>query len=103
MQLRAQNGPRVTGSAIAAGATGSSLTRFVEMPVGQADVPHTTPMMIGVVGGALDGMHDSGSRITPMYAPPFEFNGTIDGVTVDVSGELIRDSENKMRVIMARQ
>jgi len=46
---------------------------------------------------------DSGAPVTPAYAPPFEFSGTIHSVTVDVSGELIRDSEAEMRQIMARQ
>ncbi|MCK5431001.1 MAG: hypothetical protein KAI94_16105 [Anaerolineales bacterium] len=46
---------------------------------------------------------DSGSPVTPEYAPPFEFTGEIDSVTVDVSGELIKDSEAELRQIMARQ
>jgi len=46
---------------------------------------------------------DSGAPVTPEYSPPFEFTGTIDSVTVDVSGELIRDTEAEMRQIMARQ
>jgi hypothetical protein len=46
---------------------------------------------------------DSGSPVTPAYKPPFEFTGTIDTVTVDVSGELIKDSEAEIRQIMARQ
>ena len=71
--------------------------------VGQADFPYTTPMMFGVAGGALECGMDSGSPITPEYAPPFEFTGTIDSVTVDVSGELIKDTEAEMRQIMARQ
>jgi hypothetical protein len=46
---------------------------------------------------------EGGSPVTPNYAPPFEFTGTIHNATVDVSGELIRDSETEMRMIMARQ
>ena len=46
---------------------------------------------------------DSGSPVTPEYVPPFEFSGTIDNVTVDVSGELIKDTEAEIRQIMARQ
>ncbi|MGB3702948.1 MAG: hypothetical protein WA997_16930, partial [Anaerolineales bacterium] len=71
--------------------------------VGQADFPFTTPLVFGVVGGALECGQDSGSPVTPQYAPPFEFTGTIDTVTVDVSGELIKDEEAEMRMIMARQ
>jgi arylsulfatase len=71
--------------------------------VGQADFPYTTPLVFGVAGGALECGMDSGSLVTPAYAPPFEFTGTIDSVTVDVSGELIKDSEAEIRQIMARQ
>jgi arylsulfatase len=34
---------------------------------------------------------------------PFKFTGAIHSVTVDVSGELIRDDEAELRVHMARQ
>ena len=44
-----------------------------------------------------------GSAITDDYASPFKFTGTIHSVTVDVSGELIEDSEAELRVHMARQ
>jgi arylsulfatase len=71
--------------------------------VGQAEFPYTTPLVFGVAGGALECGMDSGSPVTPEYKPPFEFTGTIDSVTVDVSGEQIRDTEAEMRQIMARQ
>ena len=71
--------------------------------VGQTDFPYTTPLVFGVAGGALECGQDSGSPVTPEYQPPFEFTGTIDSVTVDVSGELIRDTEAEIRQIMARQ
>jgi len=71
--------------------------------VGQSDFPYTTPLVFGVAGGALETGMDSGSPVTPEYKPPFEFTGTIDTVTVDVSGELIKDSEAEIRQIMARQ
>ena len=37
------------------------------------------------------------------YASPFPFTGTLREVTVDVSGDLIHDSESEMRMAMARQ
>jgi arylsulfatase len=70
---------------------------------GHTDFPYTTPLTFGVAGGALECGRDSGAPVTPEYAPPFEFTGTIDSVTVDVSGELIRDTEAEIRQIMARQ
>ena len=68
-----------------------------------SEFPFTTPLVFGVAGGALECGMDSGSPVTPEYAPPFEFTGTIHSVTVDVSGELFKDTEAEMRAIMARQ
>ena len=56
-----------------------------------------------LAGGALECGRDSGSPVSPDYAPPFEFTGEIHSVTVEVSGELIKDTEAEMRQIMARQ
>ena len=39
----------------------------------------------------------------PGLPSPFRFTGTLHSVTVDVSGELIDDSESEMRMAMARQ
>jgi arylsulfatase len=41
--------------------------------------------------------------VTFDYTSPFRFTGTIDTVTVDVSGELIHDHEAELRAHMARQ
>jgi arylsulfatase len=46
---------------------------------------------------------DVGAPVTPKYKPPFPFTGKIHKVTVDVSGELIRDDEATLRIHMARQ
>jgi hypothetical protein len=70
--------------------------------VGQVDIPLTMPIGLGLGGGIVCGA-DTGASVTPDYKPPFRFTGTLNGVTVDVSGELIKDEEAEMRVIMARQ
>jgi arylsulfatase len=85
------------------GVPGRAQLYFDGKLVGQADFPYTTPLTFGVAGGALECGMDSGSPVSPEYEPPFEFTGTIDSVTVDVSGELIKDTEAEMRQIMARQ
>jgi arylsulfatase len=69
--------------------------------VAQADVPVTIPVMI--VPGSLSCGADPGSPVVPDYRAPFRFTGTLHTVTVDLSGELITDSESEMRVAMARQ
>jgi arylsulfatase len=85
------------------GAPGRAQLYFDGQLVGTSDFPYTTPLVFGVAGGALECGMDSGSPVTPEYAPPFEFTGEIDHVTVDVSGELIKDTEAEIRQIMARQ
>jgi arylsulfatase len=63
--------------------------------VGQGDVPQTMPLSLG--------LGDSGSPVWDKYKAPFKFTGTLFTVTVDVSGDLIKDTEAEMRVAMARQ
>lgn len=70
--------------------------------VGQADIPVTTPLALGLTSGVTCGSA-YGSPVTPDYRPPFEFTGKIHSVTVDVSGKLIEDKEAETRMIMARQ
>jgi arylsulfatase A-like enzyme len=70
--------------------------------VGQGDVPLTMPLSLGLGGGFTCGA-DTGSPVWDKYKPPFRFTGTLYSATVDVSGELIKDSEAEMRMAMARQ
>ncbi|PAV13187.1 hypothetical protein ASJ81_04100 [Methanosarcina spelaei] len=70
--------------------------------VGQAEIPVTTPLVLGLTSGVTCGSAH-GSPVTPDYEPPFEFTGKIYRVTVDVSGKLIEDKEAETRMVMARQ
>jgi arylsulfatase len=70
--------------------------------VGQVEMPVTNPIMLGLASGVAVGA-DAGAPVTDQYEPPFEFTGTLHKVVIDVSGELIRDTEAEMRAIMARQ
>lgn len=69
--------------------------------VAAAEVPVTTPFLINP--GPTTCGANPGSPVTPEYPSPFAFTGTIDHVTVDVSGELIRDDAAELRAHMARQ
>ena len=69
---------------------------------GEADIPLTIPLSLGLGGGIVCGA-DAGSPVTSDYQPPFAFTGTIYSVTLDVSGDLIRDAEAELRAVMARQ
>jgi arylsulfatase len=70
--------------------------------VGQADIPVTSPIAMGLTGGIQCGA-DPGAPVTHDYAPPFRFTGTIYSVLVDVSGDLVKDREAELRIAMARQ
>ena len=68
---------------------------------GQADFPVTTPVAFNP-GGLTCGANP-GSAIIPDYQAPFRFTGTLYTVTVDLSGDLITDTDSEMRMAMARQ
>jgi arylsulfatase len=69
---------------------------------GQVDIPLTMPLALGLGGGFVCGA-DTGSPVWDKYEPPFKFTGKLYGVTVDVSGELIKDDEMALKAIMMRQ
>jgi arylsulfatase len=69
--------------------------------VGQEEFPVTTPVVFNP-GGLTCGANP-GSPATPDYQAPFTFTGTLHRVTVDLSGDLITDTEAEMRMAMARQ
>ena len=70
--------------------------------VGQADIPLTMAFMIGLSGGVVCGV-DGGQTVWDKYQPPFKFTGKLHSVTVDLSGDLIVDDEQALKVILARQ
>jgi arylsulfatase len=69
---------------------------------GQMELPVTTPICWDLASGMSCGA-DPGSTVTSDYQSPFKFMGKIHSVTVDVSGELIKDHEAEVRIVMARQ
>jgi arylsulfatase len=84
------------------GAPGRAQLFIDGKPVGQGDIPLTMPLALGLAGGITCGVCP-GAPVWDKYEPPFKFTGTIYSATVDVSGEMIKDSEAEMRVAMARQ
>jgi len=69
--------------------------------VAQEQATVTTPFMLNP--GAITCGANPGSPVAPDYPSPFRFTGTLSKVVVDVSGELIHDSESEIRMAMARQ
>jgi hypothetical protein len=68
---------------------------------GQAEFPVTTPIAFNP-GGLTCGANP-GSPVVPDYRSPFRFTGSLRSVTVDLSGDLISDTEGEMRMAMSRQ
>jgi arylsulfatase len=69
--------------------------------IAQNEFPVTTPMVFNP-GGLTCGANP-GAPVTTDYPAPFRFTGTLHTVTVDLSGDLITDTESEMRMAMARQ
>ncbi len=69
--------------------------------VASEQAPVTTPFAFNP--GALSCGLNPGSPVTPDYRSPFRFTGTLHSAVVDVSGDLITDSESEVRMAMARQ
>ena len=70
--------------------------------VASIDMPHSVLNMYGTEG--LSCGYDGGSPIAAEeYTDEFAFTGKIKRVTIDLSGELIQDSEAEMKIAMARQ
>jgi arylsulfatase A-like enzyme len=84
------------------GAAGRGQLYIDNKLVGQVEMPVTVPIMLGLAGGIVIGA-DIGAPVTDEYRPPYAFTGKLYSVAIDVSGELIQDSEAEMRIVMARQ
>lgn len=74
--------------------------------VGEMQLPYTVPLALGIGSGVFVG-RNSGSPVSILYGPPFEFTGTIIQITVDLTGKLIPDTDEqkhaRARAEMARQ
>jgi arylsulfatase len=68
--------------------------------VGASEFPHTTPLFFELEG--LSCGFDFGAPVAE-YDPPFPFTGVIRQISVDLAGELIKDDEAELRLLMARQ
>jgi arylsulfatase len=84
------------------GAPGCAQMYIDNKLVGAVDVPLTMPLLISMAGGIVCGA-DPGSPVWDKYAAPFKFTGKLHSVTVDVSGELIKDDAAELKMILARQ
>ena len=83
------------------GAPGRAQLYVDEHLVADVELPMTVPILLSP-GGLTCGANP-GAPVDPDYPVPFRFTGVLHQVTVDLSGDLITDSEAELRVAMARQ
>ena len=70
--------------------------------VGSIDMPYSILFIFGTQG--LSCGYDAGDPAAPEeYSGAFRFTGTIKRVTIDLSGDLIPDTEADMKIAMRRQ
>ena len=70
--------------------------------VASAEMPHTVLIMFGTEG--LTCGYDGGDQVAAeVYSDAFAFTGEIQRVALDLSGDLIEDTEADLKVAMARQ
>ena len=70
--------------------------------VASVDVPYTVPMTFGIIGVTCG--RDGTDSVSPDdYTAPSHFTGEIASVTLDVSGELIVDTETELQRLMSQQ
>ncbi|TSC34510.1 arylsulfatase [Corallococcus sp. Z5C101001] len=70
--------------------------------VAQSTIDATMPLAISLGEGLTCG-RDESSAVSQLYTAPFEFTGTLHQVTVDVSGEHVRDAQAEQRSALAKQ
>ena len=83
------------------GAPGRAQLYVDEHLVADTELPMTVPILLSP--GGLSCGANPGAPVDPDYPAPFRFTGVLHQVTVDLSGDLITDSEAELRVAMARQ
>jgi arylsulfatase A-like enzyme len=69
--------------------------------VAQLEMPYTTPVAFNP--GGLHCGANPGSPVVGTYEAPFSFTGRLHTVVIDVSGELITDTDAEMAAAMAHQ
>ncbi|MEB3338566.1 MAG: arylsulfatase [Leptolyngbyaceae bacterium] len=84
------------------GAAGCGQLYIDDKLVGQVEMPVTTPLSLGLASGIAVGA-DPGSPVTDEYQGPFPYTGKLYTIAIDVSGDLIKDTEAEVRMVMARQ
>ena len=84
------------------GSPGRSQLYVDEQLVASVDFPYTVPATFGIIGATAG--RDGTDSVSPHdYTAPNHFTGEITSVTLDVSGELIVDTETELQRLMTQQ
>lgn len=84
------------------GVPGRSQLYVDDQLVASVDLPYTTPNIFGFIGLCCG--HDATDSVSPEnYAAPNFFNGEVKSVTLDVTGDVITDTEAELTRLMAQQ
>ena len=71
--------------------------------VGEAEIPHVTPVRYSITGGGITCGWEQGPPVGVDYEAPFAFTGTVRRVVVEVDGQPHRDEEAEFEAIMSEQ
>jgi arylsulfatase len=84
------------------GAPGTGTLYINGKKVGSVDMDVTVPLLFSIEGLSIG--HDYGDSVDhDNYMPTFPFTGTIKQVTIDLSGDAIKDAEAETRRAMSHQ
>src|SRR5207237_823902 len=71
--------------------------------VGEAEIPHVTPVRYSITGGGITCGWEQGPAVGDDYDAPFPFTGTVRRVVVEVDGQPHRDANAEFEAIMSEQ
>jgi arylsulfatase len=71
--------------------------------VGEAEIPHQTPVRYSITGGGITCGWEQGPAVGDDYVAPFRFTGGLRRVVVEVIGTAHRDPEAEFEAIMSEQ
>jgi hypothetical protein len=71
--------------------------------VGEAEIPHVTPVRYSITGGGITCGWEQGPPVGTDYEAPFAFTGTVRRVVVEVDGQPHRDENAEFEAIMSEQ
>lgn len=85
-----------------AGSGGTGTLYYDGRQVGEGRIEQTVPIAFSLTGEGLCCGWDSGEPVSDAYEAPFRFTGRIRRVTVDLSGEPVRDLGAELNLALTK-